>query len=152
MWWKGFHGTEYGRKTFIWYKYENPEEDIAVEDEDQVKDVKNLEKCNGIFELVKLFIQKCVIRKENPSDDAFHQCGHMCICRRCCEMWDANILKYVVSRTRKSISTYASLLCWVNLIKIFFYLVLSTIDEFKKKLPSGFVFPFNSFWTCLDFH
>ena len=66
-------------------------EDIEIEDdvsdvEDEVDEEENLIEityANGNNEVVKIFIQKCVICLERDSVYAFRQCGHQCICEHC---------------------------------------------------------------------
>ena len=51
-------------------------------------------------EVVKIFIQKCVICFERDSVYAFRQCGHQCICDQCYEnKGDIDILTWIVCRT-----------------------------------------------------
>ena len=80
------------------------------ENEDDVSDVEDvveqddemIEKqyLNGNNEVVKIFIQKCVICYERDSVYAFRQCGHRCICEQCCKnKGDIDIIKCVVCRT-----------------------------------------------------
>ena len=79
------------------------------EDEDDISDVEDefdwdeglieTRYLNGNNEVVKNFIQKCVICYERDSIYAFRQCGHQCICQDCFEnKGDIDILKCIVCR------------------------------------------------------
>ena len=54
----------------------------VVEDEEDVKEdvnIHELENTDGSNEVVKIFIQKCVVCLERDSDYLLKQCGHLCI-------------------------------------------------------------------------
>ena len=83
-------------------------QDIENEDDDLVEEVVigedvdliETQYLNGNNEVVKIFIQKCVIIYERESVYAFRQCGHQCICEQYYQnKSDINILKSVVWRT-----------------------------------------------------
>ena len=64
-----------------WSGHGEDQDQDQNEDEDEDEDVVMIETnyCNGSNEVVKIFIQKCVICLERDSDYAFRQCGHQCI-------------------------------------------------------------------------
>ena len=78
-------------------------EDDALVEEDIVEEDENLIETpylNGNNEVVKFFIQKCVICYERDSVYAFRQCGHQFILENCYQNEsDINILKCVVCIT-----------------------------------------------------
>ena len=72
------------------------EEDVVGGNEDLIE----TQYFNGNNEVVKTFIQKCVICYERESVYAFRQCGHQCICEKCYQNKGyIDILKCVVCRT-----------------------------------------------------
>ena len=79
--------------------------DLVVEDDvliEENEDLMETQFFNGKNEVVKIFIQKCVICYERDSVYAFRQCGHQCICEQCYQnKGDIDILKRVVSRTKQ---------------------------------------------------
>ena len=82
---------------------ENEDEDDDLVEENVVEENEDLietQYFNGNNEVVKLFIQKCVICYERESVYAFRQCGHQCICENCYQnKGDIDIIKCVVCRT-----------------------------------------------------
>ena len=76
-------------------------ENAVAEDEvDGDEDLIETQYLNGNNEVVKVFIQKCVICLERDSIYAFRQCGHQCICEQCYQKkGDIDKLKCIVCRT-----------------------------------------------------
>ena len=71
-------------------------EDVVEGNEDLIETIY----ANGTNEVVKIFIQKCVICLERNSDYAFTQCGHQCLFEQCYQnKGDIDLLKCVVFRT-----------------------------------------------------
>ena len=79
------------------------DEDDISDAEDEVQEDEDLietQHLNGNNEVIKIFIQKCVVCLERDSVYAFRQCGHQCICKQCYRnRGDIDILKCVVCRT-----------------------------------------------------
>ena len=79
------------------------DDDLIEEGEDNNQEdinIHELEYTNGSNEIVKIFIQKCIICLERDSEYIFKQCGHQCICNQCYQNnGDIDILECVVCRT-----------------------------------------------------
>ena len=76
------------------------EDDVLVEEDVEDDDLFETNYPNGTNEVVKFFIQMCVICYETASVYAFRQCGHQCICEDCYQNRDdIDLLKRVVCRT-----------------------------------------------------
>ena len=72
------------------------EENVVVEDDDLIEP----QYLNGNNEVVKIFIQKCVICYQRDIVYAFRQCGHRCVCEQCYQnKGDIDVLNFVVCRT-----------------------------------------------------
>ena len=59
---------------------EEDEDGDLVEEDEENEDLIEANYTDGTNEVVKIFIQKCVICFEKDSVYAFRQCGHQCIC------------------------------------------------------------------------
>ena len=78
---------------------ENENGGLVEEDEENEESIET-KYTNGNNEVVKMFIQKCVICYERDSGYAFRQCGHQRICEQCYQnKGDTDILKCVICRT-----------------------------------------------------
>ena len=99
-----FKTLEHTRIHTCWLR-DDDEEDTEGEDDVLVKENEDevlveTQYLNGKNEVVKIFIQKCVICYERDSVYAFRQCGHQCICEQCYQnRGNIDILKCVVCGT-----------------------------------------------------
>ena len=76
------------------------EDEVEADENEKDENLIEIQYRNGNNEVVKTFIQKCVICSERDSDYAFRQCIHQCICEQYYQnKGDIDILKCVVCRT-----------------------------------------------------
>ena len=73
-------------KIHTFYPHEEDEENEdgdLVEENEENEDMIETKYGNGTNEVVKIFIQKCIICYERDSVHAFRQYGHQCISEDC---------------------------------------------------------------------
>ena len=76
---------------------ESPE--VVVNHDEDEDDIREIDKCNWLIEIVKVFNQKCVRSSQKDSVYAFRQCAYQCFCKSYYDGSQRDLKRCVNSRT-----------------------------------------------------